>query len=965
MTRRIAAALLALAAACGGNTGKPGMRLGRPSGIAVFHGVLSPAGPIQAPGPLSPWIAVANGAANELRIVAAADDSTVSAPGRFFPLAVPTGSRPERLAVAILPIPSQLPPGGLPRPPTAAPDALVVVPAGTAELELIDTWSGIPAVVATTDLSAAVGSTVEVFAIVGAPALEPAAGGGWQAAQDRAVFWAALTGGRLARVEVVRRNAGQPGSPVDFGAVDVRSTGGSGNPGFDAVGFGFSPDSTKLYVATQDTIVDALGASGVGVAEIDVTAADWTTTVRLIPVGGPTVAVAAMDVMERNPVAGQANTYPVPPVAFGAYSLDKHLAVGLGPTRRRNLYAALDPASCGVGKPIACGIVVFDLDGGALHEDPAGEQAHLSPLNIPGVALAILPTRPPATGNEQTLTPTDAPALQIQMISPGTGQTWTESLAAVPSTDGRVYIVDLSRLFTPSDRSYLRGDTRTQIVGLQQARAADPEKAATFYGWYIGIEPQPNQLLVNSSSPQPLANQTVLEGSLWGPAIDPPSWPGRIRVTPGYTPDETWTAAWQGALPGLQQRRGVLGRLGSGEVYVAVQTRIVAGQQPNDVANLFDPALGVHAGDPALADGDAGAADYVEIYPDTFADCPLSPPATGNIPLTYVEARVAGFLPPVGCPASGTCPGTGVFPGGAVRLAADPCAPGNPLQPGDERAVTVTIASSGMVLSGQALGYAGRPPIDLALSLPPWPPPSTGGKPGNGGVPDTQQPHGPRIPYVLQWSSETAAAASCPLDPWPTDPSSPVFAGCLEGTACRTACETLALARKTRRLFYLGDLCPDHLAFPFGQCSGSNTGECDTCEIYWPLAPPDERADQAQWAGAPVYSYDWEGRPQPTGPALEFALAAVKSGADKGEDRIIRGSFIQFQSKSGMLQTSRRPLVSGTATGGVLPTGIVVFDRSRVPGRENDGVRFLVSYVDNLVLDFSAGKGIGDVGVIQ
>ncbi len=918
-------ALAALAAGCGASTEKPGFRFSRPSAVAVFRAALDVPGSIPpVPGPLAPYIAIADAGTDELRLIGANDDVVVSSPVRFYPLSVSTDPRPARLAVATLPVetPDDLPAGGLPHPELRLPDALVVVPDGTAKLQLVDTWSGIPLVVGEIDLAVPAGGPVSVLAINSVPV-----------AAGQARFVVALSGGRIAFVDVARAPPASlmttdvlAARPITFAAAGswpCSSPGSCVSPsvGFDARDLAVSPDGKTLYVATEDLITDSVTAgSGLGVAELDLTAVDPAASVRLIKVdapgaaqGVPTVAVAAFDVAERDP---NDLGVPVPPLDAKGNAMSAPLQVeGFGSAALQNLYAAVDPASCGIDKPIACGIVVLDRVSRTRRLDPAGETCGsgtcpMAPMPIPGVPLAILPTRPPAVGDQQQPTPAAAsgqPAqLQLQRISPGTGQTWTESVAAVPSSDGRVYLVDLSRWYTPSDRSYLRSTTRTRASAASTIQAADPTKTTATYGWTVGLKPlNPDDTVVT---------QDVV--------TQPESLVKRVAVTPGYTPTEKWSVTYQGALPGLAHRAAQIWKSG-GAVYLAVQVQRSDGTQ-RDVANVFDPRLGIHA--------DVVAGDIAAIYPSGTTCMPAAP--DGSDPNPYVDASIVGLVVPL----------KDDHPGGALQLAADPCdRPGaTALVDGGGRVeITVSIRASGFVITGAALGYVDRIAFDTAQ---------------NAG----------RFEWLVgvPGQDETSLEPVCPLATWPSDPSDPVFASCVADPSCRSNCEALFKARKARRLFYIGDKCPDPTVSWPANCDvdGKNCDTSDPCTKYWPSVDTTMKP-------TPVYFYDF---PQPFTqvPMLAFRIAAPldqDTGQQPGvkDQFFVRDSVLKIDTDSGMLATSRRPLASGSAIGAALPTGISLFDRSLAPGHANDGVRFLVSYVDNLVLDFSPGQGIGDVTVLR
>jgi hypothetical protein len=93
-------------------------------------------------------------------------------------------------------------------------------------------------------------------------------------------------------------------------------------------------------------------------------------------------------------------------------------------------------------------------------------------------------------------------------------------------------------------------------------------------------------------------------------------------VWPGFTPGDTWLVTWQGVLPGLVSRRAALGKLATGDLYVAVQEPLGTGWVTG--AFVGAPSLGIHA-----ADAWGGEGDLVLFLPDTDP-CALPEDANGN-----------------------------------------------------------------------------------------------------------------------------------------------------------------------------------------------------------------------------------------------------------------------------------------------------------------------------------------------
>jgi len=141
-----------------------------------------------------------------------------------------------------------------------------------------------------------------------------------------------------------------------------------------------------------------------------------------------------------------------------------------------------------------------------------------------------------------------------------------------------------------------------------------------------------------------------------------------IDVWPGFTGADTWTLAYQGPLPSLSARPGVLITTATA-TYAAIQTGTAAGTVVVSTP-VADPSLGVRVG------------DIVELA-------------------GVCEATVGDVLVQAAAEAA-----TGVsLPGGALQLALTASCTQLPA------AATITVRASGMVLSNLKLGYLGRPVI--------------------------------------------------------------------------------------------------------------------------------------------------------------------------------------------------------------------------------------------------------------
>jgi hypothetical protein len=208
-----------------------------------------------------------------------------------------------------------------------------------------------------------------------------------------------------------------------------------------------------------------------------------------------------------------------------------------------------------------------------------------------------------------------------------------------------------------------------------------------------------------------------------------------IIIWPGFTPDDHWLASYQCFLPGLSQRRAVLGLRqddqGRDRLYLGIQDALVTapgGTLPETstwVTGAFvnDPQLGIHAADVTqfLLDVDpcpSTRPNWVPANSTTPAYDPSEPPAAH-------EAAIEALLPVNDL----------LYPGGALQLAppTDPtlaqeyaclvgalrALPGRVLTafrtnpPSTDYVRGVWLRAGGLVLVGQSTGYAGRPVLDV------------------------------------------------------------------------------------------------------------------------------------------------------------------------------------------------------------------------------------------------------------
>ncbi|WP_242395314.1 hypothetical protein [Anaeromyxobacter oryzisoli] len=821
MNRRLLAGLalvLAGGAGCGGGGGTPGLGLSSPAAVALFQGVTTKnAG-------LHPYVAVANAGKDELVLVDAVDDQPVLAPVIVRPLSIPVSEpRPAHLVAASLG--------------DGKADLLVVVSAGSTVLQLVKTWDADTRVVSEVDLSAAAGGA-EVLAVIAAPVpVAPAqAGGAWTAASGRVRIVAALSGGRLAVVEYQRAADGSAIEPV--GAPDVHVQDLSvGTDRFDAVDLAVNPkDPRFVYAASTDPIPVASTTGGattfvLGVAALDATAAPGAWTWTALSARAPTTAVAAWRLQERLPdsVADDTTAFQATPTT---------------PVDR--VYAALDPAACGAQFPIDCGVAVLDPATGQLAADPAGLMPYLPPIHVPGIPLRVTITPPPAVA------PSDAPqdVAPYMRILPATGARTTTGVAAILSSDGHVYFADLGRWTVPNDASMLRTSSSTRA-----AVTAASTVPVTGARQELGLwDPDAPGVLARSG--------TALLRSVW--------------ITPGFTPSDTWSVVYQGLLPGLSDRRAQVGSNGGGQPWLAIQTPGPAGAL-TQVARLYGPELGVHAG------------DIVQLDTRGVAGCPANE--------ALVEARVAAFL----------APDAATRPGGAVALGKlgdlahpewDDCVDALGVS-GVVSGLPVSIRASGYVLVGTATGYAGRPTLVQTPSVSAVRSPNAAGYDG----------------FQLRYQGEDGL--SCPLVPWPANPSS---VACDD--ACRATCEQLVLARKARRFYFVTEACAG-----FTDCIGT-----------WPAA-----------------DFDF---PKANGPVVAFKLGLQNPTSIPTPPR---DTSLTFTTRSGLSPAARGPTSSAFAQ--ILPTAATTFDRS--PFKTNDGYRFYVTYSSGFVLDFSPSLAANQTVTIQ
>lgn len=620
-----------------------------------------------------PYLAIANGRTDDLRIVDLATQKPLMSPGYAFALSVPILARPTYLAA------TSLRDGGA--------DLLAVAGVG-AVVDLVSTWEdgSDPAgaagsrVVAQYDLSAAAGAGAEILSMLATPVPGPPAGSPPVAPAEAGRAWLLVgfsgsadgLGGKLVVLEFARGADGsvQLGAPVQVKPLQV-----------DPVSLAVAPDLFHLYVASPDVVTDFAtfppgpGARQVqGVAEVDMSggaAAPWP--VRGLDARAPTTLVAAAILGERG---------PDDPDLFGPPAL--------------RVYAALDPAGCGVQQPIDCGIAVIDPTLGGLAADIASPgalvpaQPYRAPIQIGAVPLALAVALPASSGALQCIADNDpctshGANQQPLMRLIANGQRWTPAVGAVGASDARTYLLDLGRSGPASDVSLLNDNTtRTAVTSMASLTPlqADGSVAKAGLGLY---------------------RQYPLGGESPGLTTDPNDLLQAVVVTPGFTRGETWSLVWQGFLQSLRGGDFVLGLDPGGSLYLAFQAAM--GGQWDVGARVADPSLGIHAAD-SWPEGDVA---QFSLSADQFG-------AGGNpcaLPEgTRYEAVIASILP-----------STLDHPGGALSLtipapASDPfsivCLRDWLAAAGTGAFLTGTdggVRASGLVLTGAITGYAGRPPL--------------------------------------------------------------------------------------------------------------------------------------------------------------------------------------------------------------------------------------------------------------
>lgn len=573
----LVAALAVAVSACSGGSSKPGALLHGPGALAFFDGRAAGAS-------IRTYLAVANQRGDELRLLDTTDDQIVASPGLVFPLSVPSSGRPLWLASADLNDGALV--GGA-RITYDRPDALMVVAAGANEVQLVDTWSGAPTVVASVPLPA------------DAPAVISMAAAAVPGAVGKARVLVGLAGGKIAVIDLARAPDGDaivaPTAPT--AVLDL---------GFDAASIARSPMSDDyVWVATRDPLPG--GALGVAKVAIPADPTGWSAAtlgnVTPVDAGRPIEAIA--------PFASDPWTFP----AAGTPQADAWGA------RVERLVAVPVPGECGA----RCGLIALDAAGQVANPvlDAGGNP-------IPGDDPFMIPVPIPAPIDG--LLAVGRGAANLVPITGGLGGGST-GLAVVTAADGRVYAVDLARWRIASDTSPVAGTGMTRV----SAASTVPGTGSAIGLW-------------------PLHGAAAADVSAASADL-----PARVRVTPGFTPDDDWTLTWRGVLPGLETRGALL------------DGTTLTVQFETDLAVKYHVAVG----------------DRVDV-------APIAGYCAGT-----TEAEVSGVS------------------GAAVTLA--PVAPAATLcfsgAPAGTGAVA-TFRASGLVLVGGRTGYAGRPEALTSAPVP-------------------------------------------------------------------------------------------------------------------------------------------------------------------------------------------------------------------------------------------------------
>jgi hypothetical protein len=314
----------------------------------------------------------------------------------------------------------------------------------------------------------------------------------------------------------------------------------------------------------------------------------------------------------------------------------------------------------------------------------------------------------------------------FMLQAPPTGQLWTSVVGLVTSIDGNAYVQDLGRFGPVNATSMLNDDvSRTQANGATTVGPAGPTANSSQFGFPAGTA----ALGLWLDAPPP--PEVVFDAEGMATAIG---------VWPGFTKDERWLVSYQGVLPGLAQRRGVLGLAADATLYLAIQDSAVIapdGVLPENSywvtgAYVERPEIGIHTVVKDGAPGDIGQF-LLDVDP-----CPSTRP--NWIPSGSTTPVYDPTVQPVAHEAvvfDTLAPSQALYPGGALKLvpAADatlaqeyaclvswfqkPENAGKVLTIFRNSITPVDYARGAWVRAGQLLlvgastGYAGRPRLDV------------------------------------------------------------------------------------------------------------------------------------------------------------------------------------------------------------------------------------------------------------
>ncbi|MBI5070265.1 MAG: hypothetical protein HZB56_18675 [Deltaproteobacteria bacterium] len=625
---------LVVAASCNSGAKLAAAKFAGPSSLAAFHGYSLKHPAESKP---RPYVAVANLLRDELTVLDPLDNEPVLSSTLAFPLSVPTHPRPWKLASARLEPEADPDPGA---------DLLVVATQTPPSLQLVTTWTEQLRAV---DLPAAddLATAYPGAAVLSLAAVTRPGGGAW--------VLVGLTGGNLAVLEFER----DPTSTLPVARRPVVRTSlplqrkdlitGAGR--FDALDLAVAPDASRLFVATSDPLQDAGGATVLGVGQVAV-------------VGGSAASVWSIVGLDA-----RAPTRLVTAGVLAQRTLASSVVFESAP--RLQVFAVLDEAGCGSRKAINCGVVAVLPDVG-IPPDPSGELGYRAPLTLGAAPMALSLVMPRKGGDEGTpvgISWETPPAVVPDLMVLGASSAglapvrfWQTALLVVGLTDGRLVAVDPGRWGVVDAAQRLDADRRLLISSMTTTVT---EAGTPRLGLWNGVTGAGDEVLVT--------------GDMYK----------QVRASPGYLAGdaEAFTVAWQGALPGLRARPGIV-EWDAGLPVAALQVGEVA------TAHLAEPELGIRPGDLVQA-----------------------VPGTGTCADGFV-ARVVTVRAP-----------SAAFPGGSLVLshAGDgsaagetPCAGGAAVvgaaAPGPVTAA-VTIKAAELVLSGVALGYLGRPTLNADFEL--------------------------------------------------------------------------------------------------------------------------------------------------------------------------------------------------------------------------------------------------------